>query len=147
MASTAQGIVTPRYELFDHTADLGLRVRAPSLPQLVPVSTDGLYAAIGRLVTLDDASGWSCELAGDEPALLLRDYLAEVLTLFDCQGRQLRDVQVHEFTEQRLAVSGQAVRIDPEGSVFQREVKAITYHELSIRRVAGGYEATFILDI
>ena len=139
--------MTPRYELFDHTADLGVRVTAPTLPALVRPATDGLYAAIGEVVARDAPTCWTLELSGDDPSLLLRDYLAELLHLFDTQHRRVTDVDVREFSAERLAVSGQARPIDPAASRLEREVKAVTYHELAIRRIAGGFEAVYIVDI
>jgi SHS2 domain-containing protein len=160
----------PHYELFDHTADMGIRVRAPTLAGLIAPATEGLYAVIGRVVAVDvrDASGECAasgkraaaegaaragpamrtfELHGDDPALLLRDYLGEVLHIFDVEHRRLIDVQVAEFTPQRLVVTAEARPIDEGRSALEREVKAVTYHELAIRPVAGGYEATYIVDI
>ncbi len=137
----------PGYELFDHTADLGIRVWAPSLPELVPPATEALYAAIGQLRTLDSAAVCDFDLAGDDPAVLLRDYLAEILLLFERERRRLTDLRVRQFTPQHLAVSGQARPVDLAASVLEREVKAVTYHQLAICRRADGYEATCILDI
>ena len=37
--------------------------------------------------------------------------------------------------------------IDRRLSAYHHEVKAITYHELDILRIPGGYEATVIVDI
>ncbi len=141
-------LVRPTYELFDHTADLGVRVVAPTLAELVPPATDGFYATIGLIhVGRDPNAARSLEFTGDEPALLLRDYLAELLNLFETEHRRLIGVRVHEFTNQRLAVTGQAQPIDTERSSLRREVKAVTYHELAIRSQPDGYEATFIVDI
>jgi SHS2 domain-containing protein len=140
-------MLLPHYELFDHTADLGLRVRAASLPALVPPSTDGLYAAIGEVAAGADGVARQFDVAGSDPALLLRDYLAELLDLFYRAGRRVTDVRALEFTAERLVVSGQARVIDMAASAFEREVKAVTYHELAIRPIPGGYEATFIVDI
>jgi len=139
--------MTPHYELFDHTADLGVRVRAASLAELVPPATEALYAAIGEVVTTDAARPWTLELRGDDPAVLLRDYLAELLHAFDCGQQRLTDVHVMEFTPQRIRVSGKMRAVDPAASDFAREIKAVTYHELAIRPIAGGYEATYIVDI
>lgn len=139
--------LTAGFELFDHTADLGVRVRAPTLAGLVPPATEGLYAAIGDVQVAGAPAAWTRALAGEEPALLLRDYLAEVLHLFAAAGRRLIDVQVDEFSPRRLAVRGRAQPVDAARSALQREVKAVTYHELTVRLVAGGYEATFIVDI
>ena len=140
-------MLIPRYELFDHTADLGVRVRAPTLSQLVAPSTDGLYAAIGDVRTAGLPVVRTFELDGPEPALMLRDYLAELLHLFDADRRRLTDLEVQEFSEHRLVVLGQARPVDVARSALQREVKAVTYHELAIRPIEGGYEATYIVDI
>ncbi len=137
-----------RYELFDHTADLGVRVFAPTLPELVAPATDGFYATIGVIhVSRCADAARSFEFTGVDAAVLLRDYLAELLNLFETEHRRLIGVRVHEFTPQRLVVTGQAQPVDQERSSLRREVKAVTYHELAIRPVADGYEATFIVDI
>ncbi|MEW6250752.1 MAG: archease [Planctomycetota bacterium] len=136
------------YELFDHTADLGVRVQATSLPELIPPATDGFYATIGVIhVGKSPDAARSLEFTGNDPALLLRDYLAELLNLFETEQRRLIGVRVHEFTPERLAVSGQAQPVDRERSSLRREVKAVTYHELAVRQTPGGYEATYIVDI
>ncbi len=149
----------PHYELFDHTADMGIRVRAPTLAGLIAPATEGLYAAIGEVVAADRsiergerasdnvAPARTFDLHGDDAELLLRDYLGEVLHIFDVEHRRLIDVQVAEFTPQRLVVTAEARPIDEARSALEREVKAVTYHELAIRPVAGGYEATYIVDI
>ena len=55
--------------------------------------------------------------------------------------------QVQCFDTAQLNVIGQAMRLDNDATVYSREVKAVTYHELAIRQTPEGYEATVILDI
>ncbi len=137
-----------RYELFDHTADVGVRVCAPTLAELLGPATAGLYAIIGRLVNDGrEAESRELELGADEPALLLRDYLAEVLGLFEMGRRMVTAVDVREFSQTRLTATVQLQRVDVAASSLEREVKAVTYHELRIWPVADGYEATYIVDI
>jgi len=141
-------VAPQRYELFDHTADVGVRVRAPTLAELLAPATDGLYAIIGDLVTDGrEAELRELELGADEPALLLRDYLAEVLGLFEMGRLMVTTVEAREFSQARLAATVQLQRIDMTASTLEREVKAVTYHELRVCRVADGYEATYIVDI
>lgn len=135
------------YELFDHTADIGVRVRASSLAGLIAPATEGFYATIGEVIATADGNAYPLALPGDDPAFLLRDYLAELLHLFSTRQVRMTDVNVEEFTPRRLAVTGQARPIDPAASAFEREVKAVTYHELAIRSVTDGFEATYIVDI
>ncbi len=140
----------PAYELFDHTADLGVRVTAATLPELVPPAVAGLYATLGHIVPQPapaPADDFAFDATGDDPAVLLRDLLAELLHHFDTRRRVLMDIAVGEFSGVRLAVTGRLRPLDPEQSAPAREVKAVTYHALAVRPVAGGYEATFIVDI
>jgi SHS2 domain-containing protein len=137
----------PRYELFDHTADLGIRAFAPTLAELIPPCTEGLYEAIGKVVAGDGGTAWLGDWRGGDPAVLLRDYLADALDLFYRERRRLQRARATEFNERRLVVSGEACVVDEAASDLCREVKAVTYHELAIRAVPGGYEATLIVDI
>ena len=136
-----------RYELFDHTADIGVRVWAPTLSELVVPAGQALYAVIGELIPAESAETHRLSFGDDEPALLLRDYLAELLRLFETQRRMVTAVEVEQFSADRLRLAVQLHPVDESRSAYEREVKAVTYHELNIRPVPGGHEATYILDI
>lgn len=135
------------YELFDHTADMGIRATAPTLAGLVQPAGEGLYAVIGELVAGGDARSGEWEFRGDDPATLLRDYLGELLVWFERQRRMVVDAREVEFTAERLAVRARTVMVDEARSAYHREVKAVTYHELKIVAVPGGFQATVIVDI
>ena len=137
----------PSYEIFDHTADAGIRVFAPTLAKLLAPAGNGLYAVIGELVATDQAELVTLDLAGTEPAVLLRDYLNELLIFFERDARVVTGVDRVSFDGDRLTATIQTAMVDGERSAYHREVKAITYHELGIRSVPGGYEATIIVDI
>lgn len=139
--------VEASFEIFDHTADAGIRVRAASLPGLIPPATEGLYAVIGALTPGDSNRTISIELDGPDAPTLLRDYLAEILLLFEGDGCLATRFDVAAFDEGRLAVTAQTAPVDQQRSEYHREVKAITYHALDIRAIPGGVEATIIVDI
>lgn len=138
--------VGPSFELFEHTADLGVRVRAASRAELVAPAIDGLYAAIGGVEPGAATEGRTLDFTGDDPALLLRDLLAEVLYLFENQHLLVVGTAVDVFDDCHLRVHVQLAPV-PVDARFDREVKAVTYHELSIQEDAQGCQATFIVDI
>lgn len=139
--------VQPFHELFDHTADMGIRVRAATPAELLQPAAEGLYAAIGELVAMKDSQAVRFDLRAADTATLLRDFLNELLILFERDGRILAAIDSVDFSETRLTVAARSSPVDAERSVYHREVKAITYHELSIQPIEGGYEATMIVDI
>jgi SHS2 domain-containing protein len=137
----------PRFELFDHTADLGIRVVADTPAGLIAPATEALYAVIGELAASGPAETMKLELHGEDTAILLRDYLAELLRLFETAQRMITGPRVEAFGPGLLRVTGLALRVDPERCIYYREVKAVTYHELALREIEGGCEAVVIVDI
>lgn len=139
--------MNPSYELFDHTADLGIRVRAATLASLIPPAAEGFYAAIGGVTPAGDRKSLSINIPGNDPAVILRDFLTELLILFERDRRFAPEIDVSTFTASGLDVTAYTQLVDFDRSEFHHEVKAVTYHELAIRAIEGGYEATLIVDI
>ena len=135
------------FELFDHTADIGIRAVAPTRVGLSRPASEGLYACIGELVAGGETATREFDLNGTDAPTLLRDYLTELLILFEREQKIATSADVLEFTDTRLHVRATTQAVDAERSVFYREVKAITYHALAIREIEGGFEATVIVDI
>lgn len=138
---------TGRFELFDHTADVGVHVAAPTQPALIPPAIQGLYAIIGTVVAGDETTDWKYTARGAEPALLLHDLLAEVLFLLSSRGQCVHDVVTDTFDETVLAVNGRLALLDKAASTLDCEVKAVTYHALALCATDDGYEATYIVDV
>ncbi len=136
------------YELFDHTADLGIRVRAASRDAVVPAAVAGLYAAIGDVSAAAEDAGrpLRLEFAGGDGPELLRDLLAEVLRRFESEAAVLSDVAVECFEENRLVVRARRHALSP-ASTPSREVKAVTYHDLALQPTPAGWEFCCIVDI
>ena len=136
----------PSFELFDHTADLGVRAQAPTLAELVTHAIAGLYATIGELAGGDVVATRTLTVRGDDQAVMLRDLLAELLYVFESEGLIACDPIVESFTGGELRVQAGLAPL-ADGSTCDREVKAVTYHELSLLSIPGGYEAVYIVDI
>ncbi len=144
---------TDGFELFDHTADLGVRVRAASLHDLIRLAGDALYAAIGELATEGPETLHVFDLRAADPAVVLRDYLAELLYAFEARSLKATRIGPSELhhaappLDVRLLVEVWFAAVDRGHSSMAREVKAVTYHDLDLNHSPEGYEARFIVDI
>src|SRR3984893_10930299 len=68
------------YETFEHTADLGLRVRAADLDTLFVEAARGLFAAVVEdLATVRPERAVQVQVAGDDREYLLFDWLKALL--------------------------------------------------------------------
>ena len=139
------------FETFDHTADLGLRVVGGSLNELFAEAATGLtsltVADVGSVVVAQERT-----LQIDSPDLeyLYFDWLSELLFLFESDGWLSASAEVE--------VTGNSLRGVVCGETFceerhrrSHEVKAITYHELSVasqqRDGKESWSAEVIVDI
>lgn len=135
------------YEFFDHTADLGLHVRAADL--------DALFADAGRgfsEMLVEDISSIRPVVAeevridGEDRAYLLFDWLRELLVRFETRRMVFSEFDV------RVGDAGLVARVrgephDPARHPWGHEVKAITYHGLSVEPTPEGWVAEVIVDI
>ncbi|HOA75633.1 MAG TPA: archease [Phycisphaerae bacterium] len=135
------------FELFDHTADVGVRAFAPSLSELVRVAGEGLYSVIGELRPQGEPRPERFEFTDGDLSTLLHDHLSELLLIFERDHRMVTDLTVETFEPGCLRASGQSYTVDRDASLLDREVKAVTYHGLEINRIDDGYETRYIVDI
>ena len=135
------------HEVFEHTADLGLRVEAASLSALLAEAAEGFFEIIaGDLAQIRPQVSRSFAIAGVDPTYLLLDWLGELHAAFEIERLLFRefDVAVHD---RGLTATARGERYDPAVHTLAHEIKAITQHELDVREVAGGWQATLIVDI
>lgn len=135
------------YETFDHTADLGLRIRAGDLNELFAEAGRALFSVI--VANLDEVALGvvaDIELESEDCELLLLDWLNELLYLFESQRLVCRSFEVH-VDGNRLTAAVHGEELDETRHRVEHEVKAITYHELKLEPMADGWLAEVILDI
>jgi SHS2 domain-containing protein len=137
------------YEILDHTADVILRVRGADRPSLFRAALEGLYAVIGRMMTVDagEFETVAIEINAGDRENLFHDWLAEALYYFDARGALFCDVRIVELTEASLRAEARAAAVDWHASEPEREVKAVTYHGLRVEEAPDGWVATVVLDI
>jgi len=135
------------FELFEHTADLGLRVRAPDLQTLFREAGEGLFAMIaeGRFPARP-VREFRFELRAGRWDDLLFDWLNELLYTFDTTGCVLGGFEL-TVTEKALKARAAGAPLGPSERELVREVKAITYHGLKVEPTADGWLAEVIVDI
>lgn len=140
-------MVEPSYEIFDHTADMGLRVVAPTREQLFETAVEGFYAMVGIVAVTDKFVERRVELKADDGALLFRDFLSQLLLWFERDSLRVIGLTIESLTDTEFVAMARAAHVDEQASFFDHEIKAITYHELALGSIPGGFESTVIVDI
>jgi protein archease len=136
------------FEHFDHTADLGLRVRAGTLEELLAEAGRGLLAMIvANPASVRPVQTKTIELPIGEPSLLLFDWLTELLYTFESDKLLLGEFDVR-INGGQLTGACRGERMDASRHEMDHEVKAITYHGLNVSQDAdGSWSGEVIVDI
>jgi SHS2 domain-containing protein len=139
------------YAPLEHTADLGIEVRASDLGALFVDAAAGLCDAITVVAQIELRRERSFELRAEALDLLLVSWLEELLFHFDTGG------ELYPRGEATVAASGThgwSLQACMQGETFEGgrhplkvQVKAITYHGLEVQRVDGEWQARVLFDI
>jgi len=135
------------HEVFEHTADLGIRVTADTLEELFAEAAAGLLEVLTEDPTAV-AAGETRELsvAGEDRAALLADWLSELLFAFETQKMLFCEFDVR-IGPGGLAATVRGEPYDPARHSLAHEIKAVTHHLLEVGHGTNGWHATFVVDI
>jgi SHS2 domain-containing protein len=135
------------YEVFEHTADLGLRIRAPDLNTLFAEAGLALFSiVVENLDEVRPVRQVRLQLQGQDLDYLLFDWLNELLYRLDSEHLLLSRFEV-ALDGLNLTATASGEEVDPERHHLDHEVKAITYHGLKVAQEKDGWLAEVIVDI
>lgn len=125
-----------------HTADWAIKVLAPDLPGLFGLAAEGMYALMETILDAQPRLERLIELSSIDPESLLVSFLSELLYLSEAEGLGFDRFQIylHDLTL-RAVVFGASI------AARNKEIKAVTYHNLQIRRTSAGFSVTIVFDV
>jgi len=141
------------FETFNHTADIGLEIRGESLADLLETAARGVFSIMlddgPREVAVEaDVAAAPDPSLGDDAAELLVVWLQELLYRFEMEHLVPLEFDFAEAGPARVRARVGFGRFDPKRHRAGTEVKAVTYHELAVRRSPdGAWSARMILDV
>jgi SHS2 domain-containing protein len=134
------------FEWVDHTGDLGARVWAPTLEELFETAgralAEVLYEGVGG-----GAPACGVRLEAADRAALLVEWLSELLFLMTTGGWVLGRFEVEMAGESGLRAEVGGERFEPARHRLRTEVKAPTFHGLSLDSAPAGWRAQVIFDL
>ncbi len=136
-----------RFEILNHTADIGLIVHGQDLKTLFENAGEAFFHLITDLRKVKQRV--EREIGIEERSLerLMVDWLSELLYLHDVEGLLFRRFHVESVSEKGLKAKVKGEAFQEGVHVIKTEVKAVTYHQIQVREENGGWKAQVILDL
>ncbi len=135
------------YTLIDHTADLGIRVRASGLRELFEEAAAALFDLITNRGRVTETAQRTLAVQGRDRPDLMVNWLRELLYLWNGEQLLVARTRIDTLDDSRLAARVWVAAYDPRWHELHHEIKAVTYHGITVRPVSGGWEAVVIFDV
>ena len=134
------------FEYIDHTADVGIRVEAPTLEDIFETAGLAFTELVTTVASIDCREKRRFQLEEGDIETLLVSWLQELLYLLDTEDLVFGRFQVKLDNFSLEAVAWGDV-FDPNIHTMKTEIKAVTYHQLEVTRSDRGWQAQIIFDI
>ena len=140
------------FELREHTADVAVAARGPTLGEAFAAVADGLAAAMCDEIPAEGGERHDLTVRAEDREALLFDYLDELIYRRDVdsvlpvdhEARVARESGADGDGEWLLTGSFRGIPLD---EVVARDVKAVTYSEMRVAREGEEWTAYVVLDV
>ncbi|MDP2927329.1 MAG: archease [Candidatus Omnitrophota bacterium] len=135
------------YEVLEHTADIGIRVKSSSL--------EGLFRNAGLAITDISTEKQKTQYPekhkivitqkADNVEELFVNWLNELLSVSSAEALIFEDIKISQITEN--FVDAIAIGSDMRNYKTNVEIKAATYHQLKVQKSGSLWQAEVIFDV
>ncbi|MDO8662231.1 MAG: archease [Candidatus Omnitrophota bacterium] len=135
------------YEIFEHTADIGVRVKGKDLQDLFKNAGLAIFQISSRKqFTRNKAhADIPIKLSANNLEELFVNWLNELLSLSSAKGLIFHNIKINKLEDN--ALEALAIGSDINNYKVNTEIKAATFHELKITQNEADWQAEVILDV
>ena len=140
-------MIESRYESLEHTADKGIRAFGSSLVELFENAAFGMFSLMADLEKYTPVESRKVEVEASDIESLLRTWLAELLYQFEVDRMLFVDFHVDHIEDGKVRSTARGLPFSDDIEWLGPSVKAVTLHDLHVRRTDDRWEAQVIFDV
>lgn len=140
-------MIDKNYELIEHTADIGIKVKGNDLKELFRNAAAAMFDIIAekKEPEVKKQAEIKIEQKADNLEELFVNWLNELLSLSATKELIFSDFQINKVDKNTLQAL--AIGEDIKNYKVNTEIKAATYHELKLEQTKTGWQAQVIFDV
>ena len=140
-------MVREHYEVFEHTADIGLHAYGNTLPELFIHAAQGMESLMVAPEQIRTEVKREIAVTGHDEVSLLIAWLNELIVLFDTEYLLFKEFEIVVITETQVQGRAFGESYDAWRHDLSSAIKAVTWHEAAVEQMGKGYSARIIFDI
>jgi len=131
----------------EHTADIGVRCKAPTLERLFECAARAMFEIIVPLDSVEPVRRVPVAVKAASLEELFVGWLEELLYIWESKRILLSSFEVSKISTDSIEAEVAGEPYDAGRHDLQSEIKAATYHGLQIERTGDVWEVQVIFDV
>jgi SHS2 domain-containing protein len=136
-----------KFEIFPHTADIGIRVYGETLKQLFENAGEGTLFLMREESGINLENEVCFEIEAPFIELLLNKFLNEFIYLFDSKFFIIKEFKIDIFNENYIKGNFFGETFNEKKHKIKYAIKACTLEDMIIEKVDNLYKVDIIFDI
>ena len=136
-----------RFELIEHTADIGIEAIGDSLAETFENAAYGMFSVMADIAGMSPSRTIEVRVEADDLPTLLHAWLAELIYRFDAENVLPVQFKVERLTETSLTANVGVRPIVADIEWIGPAIKAVTYHQLTVEQTPDGWRTRVIFDV
>ena len=135
------------YEEIPHTSDIAIRVRGKDLKELFRNAAYGMFDVIADLEGLKESVSIDVELKAPSKEELLVAWLDELLYNFFTKNIIFFKFDVAVVSDTGITAKASGRHVGENRNRLKTEIKAVTYHNLEIKKDSQNLTVDIVFDV
>jgi SHS2 domain-containing protein len=136
-----------RYELLDHTADIGIIAFGRNLPEAFSVAAYAMFDILTDPDKIEETDSFDLQLSAANVEELLVTWLDELLYRYETERFICKQFVISNMSNTSLYASVSGEKIDPARHEIKAEIKSVTYHQLRVEKSGNEWKAQVVFDV
>ena len=136
-----------KFRFLDHTADLGVLVYGEDLEELFGNAGEAFFTIITDLQRVRESTERIIRVESPNLEDLMVHWLGELLYMHDVDGLLFKSFSIDELRDGSLKARARGEVFDEKRHVIKTEIKAVTYHQIQVKKEKKRWRARIIFDL
>jgi len=135
------------YRILEHPSDVGIEASGPDLREAFRQAAMGMISIVVNPSSVRGSVRKDISIEGSDVENLLVRWLSEILYLYDGEDFLAGSIELLELSSTKLRAKVFGEHVDEQRHSLKMDVKAVTYHQLSVSAGPSGSTVRVFLDI
>lgn len=136
-----------KFRFLNHTADLGILVYGRDLEELFSNAGEVFFNIITDLQRVRESTERIIRVESPNLEDLMVHWLGELLYMHDVDGLLFKSFSIDELRDGSLKARARGEAFDEGRHVIKTEIKAVTYHQIQVKKEKERWRARIIFDL